>query len=106
MKQKRKKHSPAFKAKVALTALQGEETIAQLCGSPRSFNDATCGQEQRSQEQQQNYLTLPHCHAVNHLSSLKRAKGTVPWFRGYRTTGGPYSLPGEAVWQPSNQAPS
>ena len=30
MKQARKKHSPAFKAKVALTALQGEETIAQL----------------------------------------------------------------------------
>ena len=28
MKQSRKKHSPAFKAKVALAALQGEETIA------------------------------------------------------------------------------
>ena len=30
MKQTRKKHSPAFKAKVALAALQGEETIPQL----------------------------------------------------------------------------
>ena len=30
MKQSRKKYSPAFKAKVALAALQGEETIAQL----------------------------------------------------------------------------
>ncbi len=30
MKQTRKKHSPAFKAKVALSALQGEETIARL----------------------------------------------------------------------------
>ena len=30
MKQIRKKHSPAFKAKVALAAIQGEETIAQL----------------------------------------------------------------------------
>ena len=30
MKNTRKKHSPAFKAKVALGALQGEETIAQL----------------------------------------------------------------------------
>ena len=30
MKQTRNKHSPAFKAKVALAALGGEETIAQL----------------------------------------------------------------------------
>ena len=32
MKQSRKKHSPAFKAKVALAALQGDQTIAQLAG--------------------------------------------------------------------------
>ncbi len=30
MKQTRKKHSPSFKAKVALAAIQGDETIAQL----------------------------------------------------------------------------
>ncbi len=30
MKQSRRKHSPAFKAKVALAALQGEETLTQL----------------------------------------------------------------------------
>ncbi len=30
MKETRRKHSPAFKAKVALAALQGEETLAQL----------------------------------------------------------------------------
>ena len=30
MEQTRNKHSPAFKAKVALAALAGEETIAQL----------------------------------------------------------------------------
>ena len=32
MKQTRKKHNPAFKAKVALAALQGDQSIAQLAG--------------------------------------------------------------------------
>ena len=32
MKQSRKKHSPAFKAKVALEALKGEETAAEIAG--------------------------------------------------------------------------
>ena len=32
MKQIREKHSPTFKAKVALAALQGEHTIAELAG--------------------------------------------------------------------------
>jgi len=30
MKESRRKHSPAFKARVALEALKGEETIAEL----------------------------------------------------------------------------
>jgi len=30
LKQNRRKHSPSFKAKVALEALKGEETIAEL----------------------------------------------------------------------------
>ena len=37
MKQTRNKHSPAFKAKVALAALAGEETIAQLPADLRSI---------------------------------------------------------------------
>ena len=30
MKQTRKKHGPAFKAKVALAAIEGDQTVAQL----------------------------------------------------------------------------
>jgi transposase-like protein len=30
MKENRKKHSPSFKARVALESLKGEETVAQL----------------------------------------------------------------------------
>ena len=30
MKENRRKHSPSFKAKVALEAIKGEETVAQL----------------------------------------------------------------------------
>jgi len=32
MKRNRRKHSPGFKAKVAMEALKGEETVAQLAG--------------------------------------------------------------------------
>ena len=32
MKQSRRKHSPSFKAKIALEALKGEETTAELAG--------------------------------------------------------------------------
>ena len=32
MSKQRRKHSPAFKAKVALEAVKGEETVAQLTG--------------------------------------------------------------------------
>ena len=37
MSQGRRKHSPAFKAKVALEALKGQETVAQLAASMKSI---------------------------------------------------------------------
>jgi len=68
MKQIRKKHSPAFKAKVALAAIQGEQTIAQLAsrfqvhpsqihawkkallaGAPQLFEQGS-GQQEKQQE--------------------------------------------------------
>ena len=35
MSKQRSKHNPAFKAKVALEAVKGEETVAQLAACPR-----------------------------------------------------------------------
>ena len=37
MSQGRRKHSPAFKAKVALEALKGQETVAQLAARHESI---------------------------------------------------------------------
>ena len=41
MSKERRKHSPSFKAKGALEAVKGEETVAQLVcrGSPRFDNE-------------------------------------------------------------------
>ena len=68
MKQTRKKHSPAVKAKVALAAVQGEQTIAELAsrfevhptqihawkkaliqGAPQLFDNGW-GQQEKDQE--------------------------------------------------------
>ena len=39
MSQRRRKHSPAFKEKVALEAVKGEETVAQLAARYQVIND-------------------------------------------------------------------
>ncbi len=68
MKQPRKKHSPAFKAKVALSALKGDQTISELAslfevhpsqihtwkralieGAPQLFANGS-GQQEKGQE--------------------------------------------------------
>jgi transposase len=65
VKQSRRKHNPSFKAKVALEALKGEETVAQLAnrfevhpsqirawrkalvdGAARVFGDEHAGQDE------------------------------------------------------------
>ena len=47
MRRKRRNHSPAFKAKVALAALQGEKTLAEL--SSRQYDHVNQIQTWRNQ---------------------------------------------------------
>ena len=48
MKQTRKKHSPALKDKVALAALQGEQTIVESGTFFQTSNYAQCGNYDRT----------------------------------------------------------
>ncbi len=50
MSKERRKHRPAFKAKVALEAVEGEETVAQLAaryevhpGADSRLEESSCG---------------------------------------------------------------
>ena len=107
MKQTRKKHSPAFKAKVTLAALQGDQTIAQLArrfeDQPRKFTlekgtGGLFGTEQKSLEQAKNTRID---QLYQHIGQLKVERDVLAESPGYepKTTAG-HDRPGEEAAMP------
>ena len=74
MKQNRRKHSPSFKARVALEALKGEETIAELANrfesTPARFANGRIP-----------WLRAPPASSV--VSKLRKRKMTPALLPGY-----------------------
>ena len=100
MKQIRKKHSPAFKAKVALAALQGDHTIAELAsrfevhpsqihawkkvlvqGAPQLFENGS-GRQEKDQEA----LTA---QLYQQIGQLKVERDFCPGGPGYESAPAP-----------------
>ena len=70
MKGNRKKHSPSFKARVALEALKGEETIAQIAGRYELHSNLVTKWKKQLQDQAASVFGEDHVRKKKHDEDL------------------------------------